>query len=385
MVKIIITGDNHLNLYNQKLGAKLAERRSRIGKAWNQTIDYAIKEKVDIYIHTGDLFDQISPRNPPRAGVIKAFKRLNEAGIAAYIIAGNHEVPSSRVDGLSPHAVLREAGIANVFENRLSFEHKIEDIDGVKVSIAGMSYNKNLAPFENPLEEKTIPDGGDLNIAVLHYSVEDIAPPIWEEPRIKKTSIENNPQIQIFAMGHIHSHTETKVNDCYILYPGGTEHYNFGECDKETGFIVVDYDGDIKVKYVPIEAQPMKQLRVHTSNLDHSDVTGSIIKIVEENSDPDSLFQLVLEGDLPFKEYAGVDFTLIGETGTSLNFFFEFRDIIKPTGEGLEFTPSEGLNPRKKLEEIANEMIEGSEGRDKETWIKALDFAVSYYTKEDES
>ncbi|RLI03204.1 DNA repair exonuclease, partial [Candidatus Bathyarchaeota archaeon] len=43
VVRIVITGDNHLNLYNQKLGSKLGERRARIGKAWSQTIKYAIE------------------------------------------------------------------------------------------------------------------------------------------------------------------------------------------------------------------------------------------------------------------------------------------------------------------------------------------------------
>ena len=64
MVRIVITGDNHLNLYNQKLGAKLTERRARIGKAWWKTIEYAMRNKADIYIHTGDLFDQIIPTKP---------------------------------------------------------------------------------------------------------------------------------------------------------------------------------------------------------------------------------------------------------------------------------------------------------------------------------
>ena len=58
MVRIVITGDNHLNLYNQKLGAKLSERRARIGRAWWKTVQYAVENKADIYIHTGDLFDQ---------------------------------------------------------------------------------------------------------------------------------------------------------------------------------------------------------------------------------------------------------------------------------------------------------------------------------------
>ena len=102
MVKILITGDNHLNLYNQKLGAKLTERRARIGQAWWKTIEYAIENKVDLYIHTGDLFDQLSPRNPPRA-------RTDNPGAHTKEYRGTH----CGVDGKTV-AGYREFGVRNV-------------------------------------------------------------------------------------------------------------------------------------------------------------------------------------------------------------------------------------------------------------------------------
>jgi DNA repair exonuclease SbcCD nuclease subunit len=385
LVKILITGDNHLNLYNQKLGAKLTERRARIGQAWWRTIEYAIENKVDLYIHTGDLFDQISPRNPPRARVVEGFKEMKDAGIKAYIVAGNHEAPSNSRDGASPHSLLKEAGLAYVFDSYTELQQYEVEIDGVEVSLAGQSYNRNLDSKEDPLKDKQIPGEAELNIAVLHYSIEEIAPPIWEEPVIKKTSIEENGHIQLYAMGHIHSHLETKINDSTIVYPGGTERYNFGEHDKDTGFVVMEYkDGELTSEYVKVEPQPMMQIRLHTSHMDHDDLTRSIIETIEENANEEGLFQIILEGELPFKKYAGINFSEIGDTGSSLYFFFEYIDIIRPTGEGLEFTPSEGLNPRKRLEDMANEAIENSEGREKEVWQRALELAVKYYSEEEE-
>ncbi len=382
MVRIVITGDSHLNLYNQKLGSRLAKRRARIGAAWWQTIQYAIENKVDIYIHTGDLFDQLSPRNPPRARVVEAFRKLNDAGVEAFIVAGNHEAPSSEMDGASPHAVLAEAGLAKVFDSYSDFKQYNLTIDGFDISIAGMSYNRNLDPREDPLKDKRIPAGAELNIAVLHYSIEGIAPSIWEEPSIKLSSIEANSDIQLYAMGHIHQHHETKVNDSHILYPGGTERYNFGECDKETGFIVVDYDSELDIKYISTESQPMKQVKLHTSHMDHRDINGSISSVIEENSNEDGLFQLVLEGSIPFQLYTEIDFTVIYTLGGSLNFYFEYVDTIQPTGEGFEFTPSEGLNPRKRLEETAIEAISKSQGEEQKIWQQAMDYALNYYLKE---
>ena len=383
MVRIVITGDNHLNLYNQKLGSKLAERRRRIGQAWWKTIEYAIEHKADIYINTGDLFDQLSPRNPPRARVVEAFKTLKDNGIEAYIAAGNHESPANERDGASPHSVLLEAGLAKVFESYTEFQQFKQKVGRVEVSIAGMSYNRNLASKEDPLENKTIPAGADLNIAVLHYSIEEIAPPIWEEPVVKVESIKQNPQIQIYAMGHIHQHVATKINDSHVIYPGGTEHYDFGEWEKDTGFVVIDYDGEVKIEYVPVESQPMRQLKLHTSHLKHDQITESINNEVAKASNRDGLMQLVLEGEIPFRRYTEIEFTDISQLGAAQNFYFELIDRIKPTGEGLEFSTGEGLNPRKRLEEAGRDAIEtATNENEKKIWQQAMNYAIEYYLKE---
>lgn len=382
MVRIVITGDNHLNLYNQKLGSKLVERRNRIGQAWWKTIEYAVENKADIYINTGDLFDQLSPRNPPRARVVEAFKTLKDHGVEAYIAAGNHEAPANERDGASPHAVLAEAELAKVFESYTDFQQYKQTVGDVEVSIAGMSYNRNLSSKQDPLEDKTIPAGSDLNIAVLHYSVEEIAPPIWEEPVIRVESIKRNPQIQIYAMGHIHGHIATKINDSHIIYPGHTEHYDFGEWEQSTGFVAIDYDKVADIKYIPVESQPMRQLKLHTSHTDHEKITESIQAEVTKSSNSDGLLQLILEGEIPFSKYTEIDFSDISLWGAAQNFYFELIDRVKPTGEGFEFTPSEGLNPRKRLEEMALELIEQKKGEDKKLWQKAMNLAIEYYLKE---
>jgi len=184
-------------------------------------------------------------------------------------------------------------------------------------------------------------------------------------------------------MGHIHEHITTKIGDSHIVYPGGTEHYDFGECDKTTGFIVAEYtDGELSIEYVPIESQPMTQLKLHTSHLKHDNITESITTELTKSSDQDGLMQLVLEGELPFKKYTEIDFTEINRQGSEQNFYFEYIDKVKPTGEGLEFNSSEGLNPRKRLEETALEAIEKSTGDEKKLWQQAMSYAIEYYLKE---
>lgn len=381
-MKAVITGDNHLNLYNQRLGSRLSERRRRLGQAWRETVDYALDHEADLYINTGDLFDQISPRNPPRASVVEAFRELKDAGVESFIIAGNHEAPGSIRDGASPHTVIREAGLATVFENRKDFEHRIVDVRGTRVSIAGMSYDRNLPAGEDPLADKTVPAGGDVNIAMLHYSVERIAPPIWEEPVIKVESLQRNSHIHLYAMGHIHAYIDTRVGDSRILYPGATEHYNFGECGKQTGFCYAELSpGEIQVEFIQTEAQPMSQVKLHTSTMDPDDPTETILQEIDAASNHDGLLQLVLEGETPFEHYAMIDFPLVFDRGSRQNFYFEYVDHIRPVVQGVEFTPTEGLNPRRELEAVAKKFREGAAEREQDLWSKAAEYALSYYEK----
>ena len=381
-IKAVITGDNHLNHYNQKLGAKLGERRGRIGAAWRKTIDYAIESKADLYLNTGDLFDQLSPRNPPRARVVEAFRDLQKAGVQAFIVAGNHEAPSSTRDGASPHTVLSEAGLATVFECYREFRQEKLTIQGAEVSIAGMSYDRALQSKADPLEGLTVPGGADVNIALLHYSIERIAPPLWDEPVIKLASIERNNHVHLYAMGHIHSHVDTMVHGSRVIYPGATEHLDFGEAGNTTGFCSVEVQGgQIKSEYIPIEAQPMRQLKIHTSTMNPADPNATVLSEVQKSSDPDGLLQLILEGETSFEQYTSLDFTKINNMGASQNFYFEYQDQIRPRVEGLTFTPGKGLSPRQELEKVAQKAMDEKKGRERDIWQQAADYALQYYLK----
>jgi DNA repair exonuclease SbcCD nuclease subunit len=381
-LRIVLTGDNHLNYYNQKLGTRLAQRREYIGRNWGRTIDYAIEHKADLYIHTGDLFDQLSPRNPPRANVVEGFRKLTDSGIQPFIIAGNHEAPGSMSDSLSPHAVLHEAGLATVFENTLQPEQKIIELNGMKVSVSGLSYNQRLSPGKDPLQGIKLPVGADYNIAMLHYSLDKVASKTWEEPRIRLSSLEENPGIQLYAMGHIHAHLHMKVGDSLVLYPGATEHFDFGEAENPTGFCEVMLSGGkTSFKVIKLESQPMCQLKVHTSGLPVKTPSEKLLEKIEAASDPKGLLQLIIEGEIPFDEYTRIDFTSLFDRGSRGNFYFEYVDRIKPQIEGFEINEAGGLHPRGELAAMGKRAIENAPEDEKGVWERAIELALVSYDK----
>lgn len=72
--------------------------------AFNNVIDQIIKEGVDMVLIAGDLFHSPRPKNHTILIAQDSIRRLAEAGIKVYLIAGNHdatdiraEIPSSRL------------------------------------------------------------------------------------------------------------------------------------------------------------------------------------------------------------------------------------------------------------------------------------------------
>jgi DNA repair exonuclease SbcCD nuclease subunit len=380
-VKIVITGDNHLNYYSQKFGSKIEQRRAQIGRAWRETVDFAIAHEADIYLNVGDMFDQVSPRNPPRCRVVEAFYELKEAGVRSFAIAGTHDAPASTRDGTSPHGVLQEAGLATVFEDPTTFKQETFEIEGRKISIAGISTDRRLLPGMDPIQGMKIPAGGDYNIAMLHYSVEKIAPPYWEEPQIKLNMIDENQQINLFAMGHIHEYIQKRVGDSIILYPGATERVSFRDAGKETGFCYLEVDSETRVEYIRTQSQPMSRINIHSSRISKEAATQDILDRVKQESSQESLMQLVLEGDIPFRDYMKIDFAQIFDEGRGLNFFFEYLDGLKPLIDEIQFESTQGLQPKRELINMADRYVENADPEEIASWDRARNLAISYYDR----
>jgi hypothetical protein len=148
----------------------------------------------------------------------------------------------------------------------------------------------------------------------------------------------------------------------------------------------VEADGaKIKTTYVPVEAQPMGQLTLHTSAIPKGDRNNAIREKIAEASARDKLLQLVLEGELPFDEYAAIDFAGLFDAGTRGNFHFEYQDRIKVRVPGMELKESGGLHPRRELAELARQQAEKAPPEQKAVWERATKLALDAYDAAEES
>src|SRR3989338_729912 len=108
MVKFAHIADCHLG------GWKYPELQSLNSQSFAMAIDSCIKEKVDFALIAGDLFDTAFPGIEVLKETFSEFKRLKEARIPCFIIAGSHDYS---VSGKTFLDVLEKAGFCKNVEN----------------------------------------------------------------------------------------------------------------------------------------------------------------------------------------------------------------------------------------------------------------------------
>ena len=155
-VQILHCSDMHLDKsFNIANLARAQERKEDLNRNFSAAVDYALRNKPDLFLMTGDIFDRVSPGNAARILVTEKVRQLKEAGISVFMIGGNHDVPKLGSQHLAID-VLSSAGLATVFSGSNEFESRILQVNGERVCVAGKSYFTQVES-QNPLRGHTIP------------------------------------------------------------------------------------------------------------------------------------------------------------------------------------------------------------------------------------
>ncbi|RLE75344.1 MAG: hypothetical protein DRJ44_05985 [Thermoprotei archaeon] len=300
-IKILHTADNHLDPRIPMYQPKLMERRMDFWRAFRHVLDYAIKNKPDIFIISGDLYDRVNPRNPPRVQIVRYFRRLYNEGVRIFLIGGHHDTPRSEEEGASPLEELAATGYVTFFGSSKKFSCEYVKIGNVNVCVSGITYNVSLGQGSDPLSRSKPPTDGDVNIVMLHYSIEGFSSPnIGREPFVKLSSIPR--EIDYVAAGHLHRFQEVWRDKTYIAYPGSTERRSFAEeGDEEKGFLWVEIDSKgLKRRFLNVSTRPMKTLKYMVSK-DSKSPTSEIVSYALKHRNKELILRLKIGGVLPLQ------------------------------------------------------------------------------------
>ncbi len=258
------------------------------------------KDKIDFVLIAGDLFDSAYPPIETIKDTFDEFRKLKEAGIPVFLIAGSHDYS---VSGKSFLDVLEKAGFAtNV--------HKFEERNG-EIILEPTIY-KNVAIYGFPgkktglevydLERIKLQDSpGLFKILMLHTTLKDALPGL-DIPAVDTAKL---PKVDYTAMGHLHLLYEKDRR----VYGGPIYPNNASELEdlKYGVFYICTTSGEIKRHEIKLKDVLTLDLEINNS-LEGTDI---IIEELKKHNLKDKILILKLKGILEIGKIIDIDFNKI--------------------------------------------------------------------------
>lgn len=260
--RFVHTADLHLDSPLRSLAlrnADLAEIvRGASRRAFVKIVDLCIAEKVDALLIAGDLYDGSQTSMNTALFLGRELRRLDEAGIRAFIIRGNHDAQSQVTNELTlPPS-------AHVFKGRAKAVLAKTLASGRDVYVHGVSFASPHAP-ESLLPAFQPPMSGALNIGMLHTSLAGAAGHDLYAPCSAADLVAHG--FDYWALGHIHQR-QIYATAPFVVMPGIPQGRDVNEAGvKSVTLVAIDDGGRIEINELPIGIASFERLSVDIAGL----------------------------------------------------------------------------------------------------------------------
>jgi DNA repair exonuclease SbcCD nuclease subunit len=292
-------GDCHLGSWRQP------ELQDLNFKSFQYAIERCIKERVDFILMAGDLFDSAYPPIEILKSTFAEFRKLKEAGIKVFMIAGSHDYS---VSGKTFLDVLEKGGFCEICE----YDEKEEYIElkprkyqnfeifgypGKKSGLEVEDIKKIILPKEN----------NNFRILMLHTSITEA---VGDLP-IESVSLKRLPRADYYGLAHLHINFEQKINEKPALYSGPIFPNSFQELEDLCygRFYIIDVAGFTDIKKITIPLKEVVSINLEITNT--LTATEKIIKEFDKYDLMDKIVLLRLYGTITQGTNADIDFKRI--------------------------------------------------------------------------
>lgn len=315
----------------------LNQREADLFDAFARAIDLAIERRVDVVLHSGDVFDSVRPTNRAISHVLQQARRLHDAGIPFVVLSGNHEAPRLKETG----AVLRlldfVPGVTSVYKGRTE-TIRIRDL-----AIHATPHAPTTDELRAQLAAIRPDAGARWNVAALHAGVMGVGDFRTGEFNEQVVAQNELPQgMDYTALGHYHGCIEVAPT---VWYAGSTERCSFRERDEVKSVNLVDLARGT-VEQLPLPSRPMLDLPpLACAGLVEDRVGPAILERLTSTPLEGVIARLKVTGLRPHV-YAGLDFgKLRAATAAALHFDLQtelLRDEnAQAAGEAMGSLPVE--------------------------------------------
>ena len=290
---LIHIADTHLGLaaFNRldpESGMNLREKQ--VYNNFLSAIDVIIRQKPDVLVHAGDLFDTVKPKTRAYTTVLEALDRLHTAGIPFIVIAGNHSMVKTRYT-TSPYEVLTYHPSRITAAYRFRYE-KVEIGDTVFHLIPNML---RVEDYRTAFDQIELAPSGYHNVLVTHglaTAIRDKRLATVAEHELDSTILSD--KFDYIALGHYHRQCQITDN---AWYSGSTEYLTYGEIADTKGGLLVD-PGRHEVRHLDLPNTPMVDLgTIKCEGVHPGDITDEIIaRIAKRSIARYAMVQVTLDG-----------------------------------------------------------------------------------------
>jgi exonuclease SbcD len=283
-LNFVHTADTHLGFHITRSRVSHPEGRLRRSQTISQNffsiVEYALKTEVDLFIHSGDLFNKYYiPRNTLDE-LTGPLVNLSKAGIPILVIPGNHERSEFPFDLFH--------GLSNVFV----FDHPkcvCLDLGGYSVGIAGFPFiredSKRL--FAAALEQTGYNElRADFNLLVTHQAFDGavVGPSDFVFGAMRRDTVLRSrcpTDFEYIAAGHIHRYqilSHPLKPRLKFVYPGSIQRMSYAEMDEEKGFVCGELLHDrIETSFRPLPAYEMEIVEIEAGGLTSGQCEDAIV------------------------------------------------------------------------------------------------------------
>ncbi len=304
-MRFIHTADLHLG-FNTFRG----EKDYKPFKAFDFAVRYAIENRADLFLITGDVFDRRDPPSFIQKGFAEEIAKLVKNEITVFIVTGNHEgAPNpERNIHLDVYDALRINGVF------IAKNIKLFNLPGANIISVPYPYKRNLLAkeeYKDKSEEEIAIEMNEIivnRIKTLVSEVDNKFPviiaahvPIAEGKVGSEvyTTFTNEVPISLsqldikgisyVALGHLHTEQifSTVHYGIPVVYPGSTDRLNFSEEQDKKGFFDVHMEKGGKPSFKFVQnpfSRKFYSIKINTdadlSKIDFKKAEESITRIV---------------------------------------------------------------------------------------------------------
>jgi exonuclease SbcD len=245
---------------------KSVQRLPELGNVLEQLGNFVEREKIDLLLMSGDVFDSSAPNPEAEKLVFGFFKRIGTAGTKSVVIAGNHDSPSrleawgTLAELVDVHAVglprdVEDGGIVDVVVRSgerarvaaLPFAPAHRMISAL--DLAGeeprtkQKYDTMMQEIIQRLSARFAPDS--INLLVAHTHLRGARSAGSEREVHLGEAWATTPQAfpssaHYIALGHIHKPQRVEASPSPAAFAGSPLQLDFGEEGERKTFVVVE-------------------------------------------------------------------------------------------------------------------------------------------------